>query len=90
MIWTKRERFNLPLEREFNDLKLWGEKNQIPLGSGVTPQAYLLLLVNKFEIKSKYINQFLNLYIDTRYKQIPLTIENQKYAKHLVKIITKN
>lgn len=90
MIWTKRERFNIPLEREFNDLKLWGEKNQIPLGAGVTPQAYLLLLVNKFKIKSKYINQFINLYIDTRYKQIPLTNENQKYAEHLVKIITKN
>ena len=90
MVWIKREKFDTPLECELNELKLWGEKNQIPLESGVTPQAYLLLLINKFELKSKYINQFLNLYIDTRYKEISLTKENQRYAKQLVKIITKN
>ncbi|PAJ72979.1 hypothetical protein CJF42_18310 [Pseudoalteromonas sp. NBT06-2] len=89
-VWKKKPLFTQPLAREYNNIKNWGEKNKVPLEPGVTPQTYLTLLNNHFTDKSKYLNQFLKLYIDTRYKDISLSKSKQNQAKKLVKLITKN
>jgi len=88
-IWKKRVVYTTPLEREYEHIINWATLENSPLEAGITPQKYLTLLSSRFEDKSKYLEQFLNLYIDTRYQEVSLSKSKQKHAKVLVKLITK-
>jgi hypothetical protein len=88
-IWKKRVVYTTPLEREYQHIINWATLENCPLEASVTPQKYLTLLSCRFDDKSKYLEQFLNLYIDTRYQEVSLSKSKQKHAKVLVKLITK-
>jgi len=89
-VWKKRPMYTKPLEFEYTKIKVWGAIKKVPLEPGMTPQSYMALLNKQFDSKSKYLTEFSNLYIDTRYKEIALSKSNLKQAKILVKLITKN
>jgi len=89
-VWKKRPMYIKPLEFEYTKIKVWGAIKKVPLEPGMTPQSYMALLNKQFDSKSKYLTEFSNLYIDTRYKEIALSKSKLKQAKILVKLITKN